>query len=419
MITTPVLLSQIQQIVEVKVSGVRMAPVQTWANVAMVTLGISGALTKNKPMKWLCFGFGMVLGLIIFLIAFLIFHKAIQQFQAVGHEKAETVVEYLRYVRMCFFTSWSVFPILWLISAQGLCIADENIISSIHIPADIVAKNVFGILLWHIKFHLCDGYFDIERFKQRLLQDKLLDLYEDLEVLRQEHACQAEACYWLAGECLSEADDYLRKAAVVDQGLETIRITEEQLQRYHQPTQRAARPSRPARPSNLIAAIEAWWQSPRRRSKNSSGVGGSPSKAFTIPPDQAANQEQIRHSKNLGLKMGKDRLPRDGPREDGAGVPRDSVRRESFDALREQDVRSGRLGFRALHSGVGDSGFGLCSSKTQLSFDGGNGHMGRIKDGSDRRQDSSSDLARRPISSSSDLYFSDEREMDVDARARE
>ena len=45
---------------------------------------------------------------------------------------------------------------------------------------------------------------------------------------------QAEACYWLAGECLSEADDYLRKAAVVDQGLETIRITEEQLQKYHQ-----------------------------------------------------------------------------------------------------------------------------------------------------------------------------------------
>jgi len=178
-----------------------------------------------------------------------------------------------------------------------------------------------------------------------------------------------------------------------------------------QPTQRTARPSRPARPSNLIAAIEAWWQSPRRRSKNSSGVGGSPSKAFTIPPDQAANQEQIRHSKNLGLKMGKDRLPRDGPREDGAGVPRDSVRRESFDALREQDVRSGRLGFRALHRAA--------ASKTQLSFDGGNGHMGRIKDGSDRRQDSSSDLARRPISSSSDLYFSDEREMDVDARARE
>lgn len=178
-----------------------------------------------------------------------------------------------------------------------------------------------------------------------------------------------------------------------------------------QPTQRAARPSRPARPSNLIAAIEEWWQSPRRRSKNSSGVGGSPSKAFTIPPDQAANQEQIRHSKNLGLKMGKDRLPRDGPREDGAGVPRDSVRRESFDALRAQDVRSGRLGFRALHRGG--------SSKTQWSFDGGNGHMGRIKDGSDRRQDSSSDLARRPISSSSDLYFSDEREMDVDAKARE
>lgn len=52
-----------------------MAPVQTWANVAMVTLGISGALTDNKPMKWLCFGFGMVLGLIIFLVAFLIFHK--------------------------------------------------------------------------------------------------------------------------------------------------------------------------------------------------------------------------------------------------------------------------------------------------------------------------------------------------------
>ena len=134
-----------------------------------------------------------------------------------------------------------------------------------------------------------------------------------------------------------------------------------------QPTQRTARPSRPTRPANLIAAIEEWWHSPKRRSTSSSSVGVSPSNPFTTSPDQTESWKQIRHLNDLGSKMGKDRLPRGGPREDGAGVSRDSVRRESSDVLRAQDVRSERRGFRALNGGS--------RSKTQGSLDSGNGHV--------------------------------------------
>ena len=136
MITTPVLLSQLQQIVEVKVLGslffacsplaclcsalvaflalctspskasacshrTRMGPVQTWANIAMVTLGISGAMMNNWVLKWVCFGFGMLLGGLIFFVAVLIFHKAIRQYEEIGHERADEVVQYLKSVFVC------------------------------------------------------------------------------------------------------------------------------------------------------------------------------------------------------------------------------------------------------------------------------------------------------------------------------
>ena len=58
-------------------------------------------------------------------------------------------------------------------AACVICVACVRMSVCIHLYVCVllpVAKNVFGILLWHIKFHLCDGYFDIERFKQRLLQ---------------------------------------------------------------------------------------------------------------------------------------------------------------------------------------------------------------------------------------------------------
>jgi hypothetical protein len=96
----------------------------------------------------------------------------------------------IRWLRICFFSSWSVFPFLWVISAQGACIANEEVVSSIHIPADIIAKNVFGLLVWHIRFTLCDGYWDIERFKQRLLEDRLLEFFEDPDTFREEHMMQ-------------------------------------------------------------------------------------------------------------------------------------------------------------------------------------------------------------------------------------
>ena len=75
-----------------------MGPVHTWANITMVTLGISGAMIQNKVLKWLCFAIGTALGALIFFITFLIFRKAIEQFSEIGHQKADQVVQCLRSV---------------------------------------------------------------------------------------------------------------------------------------------------------------------------------------------------------------------------------------------------------------------------------------------------------------------------------
>ena len=190
-------------------------------------------------------------------MAHLVFRKAIAQFGEIEHHKAEEVVRYLKYLRLCFFSSWCMFPLLWLISAQGACIADEDIVSSIHIPADVVAKNVFGIILWHIRFHLCDGYFDMERFKQRLMQDELLDLHDDPDSLRQRHVLQAEACYKLADDCISNANLYLRRAAAIDQGLETLRDVANS---PNARTRKRARSRTHRRTDDFVSVVEDWWK---------------------------------------------------------------------------------------------------------------------------------------------------------------
>jgi hypothetical protein len=75
-----------------------MGPVQTWANITMCTLGISGALIENSMLKWLCFAMGTALGALIFFISYFIFRKAIDSFSEIGHPKADEVVKCLWFV---------------------------------------------------------------------------------------------------------------------------------------------------------------------------------------------------------------------------------------------------------------------------------------------------------------------------------
>ena len=59
-------------------------------------------------------------------------------------EKGQEVVSRLFAISRIFFFSWTLYPIFFLLSPQGLCAVGEKWIAALHMMADLLAKNTFG-----------------------------------------------------------------------------------------------------------------------------------------------------------------------------------------------------------------------------------------------------------------------------------
>lgn len=47
-----------------------------------------------------------------------------------------------------FFPSWIAYPLIYILSLEGACVAEENVVVVCYVLADAIAKNAFAVILW-------------------------------------------------------------------------------------------------------------------------------------------------------------------------------------------------------------------------------------------------------------------------------
>mmetsp|Transcript_58987 Transcript_58987/g.120823 ORF Transcript_58987/g.120823 Transcript_58987/m.120823 type:complete len:558 (+) Transcript_58987:86-1759(+) len=219
MVTTPVLLNQVQGVLDVKVGHLRLAPIQSLANLIMIVMGVSAHLQENIAWKWVFFLIGCVMALVIYWVAWLVFSTQIKYYAETKTAVGDRVVFQLKLIAVAFYVGWSAFPLIWMLSSEGLCAIEEHIAAAAHIPADVLSKNIFGLLMWHTRWIVLGGYWDVNKFKETIAQQKLEEAKgeETPQEKRKALMGQAEACFKMADACLQQANDCLKKAAVQEE----------------------------------------------------------------------------------------------------------------------------------------------------------------------------------------------------------
>jgi len=114
------------------------------ASAVMVALGYPGEIQDSNKARWMWWRFSMVPFLFVVGTLAIGLHKATQRMQP----SAATLTVYARFLTI---VSWLTYPAVYVIKMQGFsgvtATAGEQIGYSI---ADVVAKAVFGVLIWAI-----------------------------------------------------------------------------------------------------------------------------------------------------------------------------------------------------------------------------------------------------------------------------
>ena len=127
----------------------------------MIVCGTTASYIPYDDLKWILFTAGCVFYMFILFVSNDIFTKAIDRFGKQG-SKGQAVVRRLYVISRIFFFSWTLYPIFFLLSSQGLCAVGEKWIALLHMIADLLAKNIFGILMWHTLWQRCKGNWQTE-----------------------------------------------------------------------------------------------------------------------------------------------------------------------------------------------------------------------------------------------------------------
>ena len=118
--------------------------VQVVADLLMIVCGTTASYIPYDVLRWGLFSAGCLFYLFILYVTNRIFFGAIERFSSMG-EKGQEVVSRLFVISRIFFFSWTLYPIFFLLSPQGLCAVGEKWIAVLHMMADLLAKNTFGI----------------------------------------------------------------------------------------------------------------------------------------------------------------------------------------------------------------------------------------------------------------------------------
>ena len=156
-ITCPMILFQINQLSSIRFIGIDMNSFLIVACEVMLVFGLSSSLSASDGIKWMFFSFGLLAVSVVFSIAFFVFRKATARFLDRGTYQAKRIAERIRLLAALFFLSWSAYPVLYILSGEGACVASERVMVVLYIVTDAFAKNAFGLLFWETSWNHLRG----------------------------------------------------------------------------------------------------------------------------------------------------------------------------------------------------------------------------------------------------------------------
>ncbi len=127
MVTCPVLLNQISAMSLVKYNSMPLNTLMIAASLLRTTMGITATITPNMSLKWVFFSFGVFFFSFEMFTVFIVFYITLSDFEAIDNDLARLVVGRLKILRLILISTWTSFPILWVISSTGLCLVSENV----------------------------------------------------------------------------------------------------------------------------------------------------------------------------------------------------------------------------------------------------------------------------------------------------
>eukprot|EP00960_Hanusia_phi_P072494 767800-Hanusia_phi.AAC.2 len=171
--TVPILLNQINAMAAVHIYGVDLNIMQMYFSTLMICLGHTAALTHNQSLKWLFFIMAMAIFGVICFINYYTFAAAEKHYKESGSENDLKIAKRIRLLAIIFFTSWTMYPLFFVLSVEGACVASErldivcgyiyilmiagSVILVCFALADLLSKNVFGVLFWDTLWNMQDG----------------------------------------------------------------------------------------------------------------------------------------------------------------------------------------------------------------------------------------------------------------------
>lgn len=114
----------------------------------MIVAGVSAIFYKGIA-KAALFAIGLLAGAALFRIAFNTFQSASKSYP----EHART---WLWGIAVVFFSSWCLFPILWLLGPEGSGVISVQDSLVMHAIADLVSKNTYSGMAWWLKWVVLD-----------------------------------------------------------------------------------------------------------------------------------------------------------------------------------------------------------------------------------------------------------------------
>jgi bacteriorhodopsin len=147
-LTIPLLLMQIGKMHSLKFYGHDINSIQIWVGILMVVFGFSASLAEVEGIKWMFFFFALLCLIVIFLSVYKIMSTAGQYYISLNSKHGSHTAMRIRILMICFFVSWSGYPLFWLLGVEGACVLGESVVSVCMAVLDCFAKNVFGMVMW-------------------------------------------------------------------------------------------------------------------------------------------------------------------------------------------------------------------------------------------------------------------------------
>ena len=148
LVTCPMLLFQVNQLSTVRWFGLDINSLMVVVCEVMLVLGISSSVASDWGIKWMFFALGVMCILLVFGVCFVIIRNASRRFSDRETFEGKKIAQRIQAMGILFFASWTAYPVLYILSAEGACVALQRTTIVLYIVADVFSKNVFGLLYW-------------------------------------------------------------------------------------------------------------------------------------------------------------------------------------------------------------------------------------------------------------------------------